>query len=80
MRVNKLYAWSIPLTDAGKLGPIPSEWNTWIWINPNFFANSAKATVFKRLSTIEHCQKFTTQQIQAVLQPERPITTSNFRA
>ena len=74
-RVNRLYEWSIPLTDAGKLGPIPPEMKYLDVDQSEFFANPAKAPVFKS-SVLSSMQKITPQQVQAVLQPERHITTS----
>ena len=73
-RLNNMYAWSIPLTDAGKLGPIPSEMKYSNLDESEFFVNPAKASNLKT-SLLSSMQEITTQQVQAVLQPERHITT-----
>ena len=73
-RVNNLYKWSIPLTDAGKLGTIPPEMEYSDLDQSEFFADPAKAPVLKS-SLLSSMQKITTRQVQAVLQPERHITT-----
>lgn len=72
-RVNDLYEWSIPLTDAGKLGPIPPEMKYSDLDQSEFFTDPAKAPVFKS-SLLSSMQKITKQQVQAALQPERHIT------
>ena len=74
-RVNNLYEWSIPLTDAGKIGPIPPEMEYLDLDQSEFFTTPAKASVLKS-SLLSSVQGITKQQVQAVLQPERQITAS----
>lgn len=73
-RVNNMYAWSIPLTDAGKLGPIPPEMEYSDLNKSEVFAKPAKASNLKS-SLLSSTHEITTQQVQVVLQPERHITT-----
>ena len=72
-RVNNLYEWSIPLTDAGKTGPIPPEMEYLDLDQSEFFTTPAKVPV-PQSSLLSSMQGITAQQVQAVLQPERQIT------
>ena len=73
-RINDLYQWSVPLTDAGKLGTIPAEMQPLDLSQSEFFQTPAKTPVVKS-ALLSSIQPTSFQQVQAMLQPERPIDT-----
>lgn len=73
--VNDLYQWSIPLTDAGKFGPIPREMEPLDLSKSEFFKTPGQAPNVNS-ALLSSIQPVALQQVQAVLQPERQIVTS----
>ena len=73
--INDLYQWSVPLTDAGRFGPIPAKMKPLDLSKSEFFQTPVEAPKIHG-ALLSHIEPITTQHVQKVLQPERQIATS----
>ena len=73
-RINDEYQWSVPLTAAGKLGPIPPKMKPFDLSGSDFFKTHSQEPIAET-ALLSSIAPASLQHVQTVMKAERAITT-----